>query len=177
MEIFKNRYDLIKSLPQNMNIAEIGVFKGEFSKFIFENLKPNNLILIDLFEGIMGSGDKDGNNMEFINLDSSFNDLVSFFKDKNVQIIKGYSSSELKKIKDLYLDMVYIDASHEYEDVKQDLFLSFEKVKQNGFICGHDYEAKRFPGVVRAVNEFCEFFNLKINAISQDGLPTYLILK
>ena len=177
MKIFNTREDLIKSLPLNMNVAEIGVFKGEFSKFIFKNLNPKNLILIDLFEGIMGSGNKDGQNMEYVNLQECFNELNCFFsKNKNVKIIKGKSTEQLIKLDNSYLDMIYIDSSHDYEETKKELFLSFEKVKKGGYICGHDYEPKRYPGVVKAVNEFCNFYKLEITCLTKDKLPTFLIL-
>jgi hypothetical protein len=47
---------------------------------------------------------------------------------------------------------VYIDASHEYEYVKQDILNWLPKVKLGGIICGDDY-TRGWPGVVLAVNE------------------------
>ena len=178
MKKFKTRQDLMKSLPLNMNIAEVGVFKGEFSKFIFESLKPNNLYLIDIFEGYTASGDQDGNNIQVVNLDEELVSLQNYFQNnKNVFFLKGWSHLQIEKIPDNHLDMIYIDAAHEYEDVKKDLLASFPKVKQNGYICGHDYEMNRFPGLFRAVNEFCQENNLKISCIAEDGCPTFLIQK
>lgn len=51
------------------------------------------------------------------------------------------------------IDMVYIDAIHEYEFVKRDISLWQGKVKHGGWICGHDYCKHKFSGVVRAVDE------------------------
>jgi hypothetical protein len=178
MKKFKTRQDLMKSLPLNMNIAEVGVFKGEFSKFIFEFLKPNNLYLIDIFEGYTASGDQDGNNIQVVNLDEELASLQNYFQNnQNVFFLKGWSHLQIEKIPDNHLDMIYIDAGHEYEDVKKDLLASFPKVKPNGYICGHDYEMNRFPGLFRAVNEFCQENNLKISCIAEDGCPTFLIQK
>jgi ubiquinone/menaquinone biosynthesis C-methylase UbiE len=50
------------------------------------------------------------------------------------------------------LDFVFIDASHEYEDVKNDILAWLPKVKEGGFIGGHDYSSS-WDGVVRAVDE------------------------
>jgi hypothetical protein len=50
-------------------------------------------------------------------------------------------------------DMVYIDAEHSYEAVKKDIKLWLPHVKPGGFISGHDYGHKRFPGVKQAVDE------------------------
>jgi hypothetical protein len=174
--IFETREDLMKTLPKEMKIAEVGVFKGEFSKFIFENLNPSELLLIDIFEGYMGSGDKNGNNMQFTYLENEYNNLSKYFENnKNVHLIKGYSSVVLNYLEDNSLDLIYIDASHEYIDVKNDLKISYNKVKNNGYICGHDYNEIKFPGVYKAVNEFCEEKKLKINYITNDGCPTFII--
>lgn len=42
---------------------------------------------------------------------------------------------------------------------------------------GYDYIYDKFPGVVNSVNEFCENSNLKIDMLTKDGCPTYLIYK
>jgi hypothetical protein len=126
----------------------------------------------------MGSGDKDGNNMEFVLLENEFILLKDYFKkNKNVHLIKGLSNNVLNSFDNYSLDLVYIDASHEYNDIKSDLDISYNKVKTNGYICGHDYTSPRFDGVVRAVNEFCEKNNLRINYLTKDGCPSYCIKK
>lgn len=175
-KIFKNRTEMLHYLPKETNVAELGVFKGDFSKEIESILSPKNLYLIDIFEGGMGSGDKDGNNMQFINLDDYYLSLSNYFENKkNVFLMKGLTIDVMRNFEDNFLDIVYIDASHEYVDVKNDLETSYQKVKSGGFILGHDYEINRFPGVVKAVNEFCEEHDLEISAITEDGLPSFLI--
>lgn len=173
---FKNRTEMIESLPKNIRVAELGVFKGEFSKEIFEIMSPSDLYLIDIFNGIMGSGDKDGNNMEYINLNEHYTNLSNHFvSSPNVKLLMGTTLDQMMSFEDDYLDMVYIDASHEYMDVKNDLEISYRKVKSGGYILGHDYEPERFPGVVNAVNEFCDKYELSIDSLSNDGLPSFLI--
>lgn len=48
------------------------------------------------------------------------------------------------------VDVVFIDALHDYDSVMQDISLWWPKVREGGFICGHDFQHK-FPGVMRAV--------------------------
>jgi hypothetical protein len=175
--IFPTRTDLIKTLPKGMVIAELGVFLGEFSKELYQILEPEELFLVDIFSGDTGSGDKDGNNFQFINLDLSFDNLTKWSVGKNVHVIKNTTSVFLDLQKDSFLDMVYIDADHSYSAVLSDLEKSFRVVKDKGFICGHDYSADHFPEVVAAVDEFCTKYNLSIQALTQDGCPTYLIQK
>ena len=173
---FETRTEMIKSLPKGMKVAELGVFKGDFSKEIFETMNPAELYLIDIFNGIMGSGDRDGNNMEYINLNEHYVSLENHFvSSPNVKLLKGTTLNQMSTFENDYLDIVYIEASHEYLDVKNDLEISYHKVKSGGYILGHDYEPKRFPGVVNAVNEFCNKYNLSVNSLSNDGLPTFLI--
>jgi hypothetical protein len=49
-------------------------------------------------------------------------------------------------------DIVYVDAAHEYESVKQDIQLYFKLVKDNGWIFGDDYSI-HWHGVKKAVDE------------------------
>ena len=55
-------------------------------------------------------------------------------------------------------DLLYIDASHDYNDVKQDLALAWDCVAENGVIFGDDYLS--WAGVTKAVDEFCASRNL-----------------
>ena len=92
MHYFQTRDDLISSFPKNSIIAEIGVFQGQFSKIIKSFLKPKELHLVDLFQGSMYSGDKDGKNVICCNLDHEFNVLTNYFKDQEeVKLHKGKS--------------------------------------------------------------------------------------
>lgn len=56
-------------------------------------------------------------------------------------------------------DIVFIDTSHIYEHTKFELE-KFGKLARRWIIC-HDYSEILFPGVVRAVDEFCHKYGLK----------------
>jgi predicted O-methyltransferase YrrM len=64
----------------------------------------------------------------------------------------GFSYDLVNRFKNESFDVVYIDADHTYESVKQDIHLYFDKIKSGGFICGHDYQTS-WPGVIKAVDE------------------------
>lgn len=171
-----NRNDLLKLLPTGMAVAELGVFKSEFSDLLIDTLKPSIIYLVDIFDGDMCSGDKDGNNIVYINFKDLYPVIINKYKDVDfVKVIKSDSHSFLKSVKDSSLDMVYIDADHSYAAVAEDLRLSRMKVRKHGFICGHDYSSDKFPGVFKAVNEFCNNYSLSIKYITEDGCPTYII--
>ena len=182
MKVFKNRNDMVKELVTTGGVyGEIGVFKGEFSKILL-NLNPKKLVLFDLFEGICGSGDVDGNNFCNTNMAHEHYNLNNL--SCIVELIKGDSSTELLNFDDNYFDMLYIDGDHSYEGCKRDLNVAIKKVKNGGWIMGHDYEmnmdkAKTFYsfGVKQAVDEFCKEQNLELYAKAMDGCVSYSISK
>jgi len=178
MQLIKDRNILLNLFPKGGRVAELGVFTGEFSKILFETLDPSELFLVDIFPSYMTSGDKDGNNIIEVNLENYYQILVEEYKNNSkVKIIKSKTIDFLNSLDDEYLDMVYIDADHSYDGVKNDLELSYKKVKKNGIIFGHDYSNKMFPEVVKAVDNFCYFYNLKIEFLTQDGCPTFVCIK
>jgi len=70
-----------------------------------------------------------------------------------VKLIKADSRESANMFNDESFDIVYIDASHEYEPVIADIAAWMPKVKDGGFICGDDY-APDWSGVILAVNEY-----------------------
>lgn len=165
------------------NILEIGVFKGEFLENIIKTCNISSIDAVDLFEGTQCSGDVNGNNIIEYNLESSFLELSEKYKDMpHVKIIKSDSSKYLSSVENNYYDIIYIDGDHSYEGVKKDLEASFEKVKDGGFIMGHDYEMNlekgKNPynfGVKKAVDEFCVKYGQRILAKAMDGCVSYCI--
>ena len=57
---------------------------------------------------------------------------------------------------DIKADLIYIDGSHEYEDVIADLKSYWPLVNNGGIMFGDDYDEKQWPGVVKAVDEFSD---------------------
>ena len=153
---------VFRRLPQYSRGAEIGVYKGEFSRLILERIKPVEFHLIDPWEYFSdptyekswygGSAGKDQANMDFIyrSVSETFRSLG------NVVIHRSRSADCAHLFPEAYFDWVYVDGNHQYEFVKQDLELYFPKVKPGGFIAGDDYGTPGWwdDGVTRAVDEF-----------------------
>lgn len=175
-KIFENRDEMMKVFEKKLVIAELGVFKGEFSKKIKEICEPEKLFLVDLFNGKFGSGDKDGKNYHFVQLEEEMEKLISYFdNDDSVKVIKSSTVDFLNSLEKDFLDLVYIDADHSYNSVLEDLRLSFEKIKKGGFICGHDYVNR--TEAQKAVDDFCKEKNLTISYLTLDGCPSFCIIK
>lgn len=176
IKIFKTRNDWIASLPHNLVMCEIGVFIGDFSRILF-NQQPKELHLIDPFYGYFFSGDKDGLNVQQANLNESYIALVQEYSNcSNVTIHRGFSNNIVTQFPDHYFDLMYVDADHSYESVKQDLLLCKSKTKIGGIISGHDYHQEHFPGTYQAVNDFCRLYHLEIYLLTKDGSPSYGII-
>ena len=96
--------------------------------------------------------------------------------NNSVEIVTNTSVEYSKFVDNNSIDLVYIDADHDYESVKQDLNVWFPKVKTGGFITGHDYSKKFWGGVVQAVDELvCSISNLVLFKTYID--TSYLIRK
>ena len=73
---------------------------------------------------------------------------------------------------DEYFDLVYIDADHTYESVKDDIAAWFPKVKPGGWITGHDYvdgyeNDPNIYGVIPAVNELVVKHDLTLSFVGK----------
>jgi hypothetical protein len=78
--------------------------------------------------------------------------------------------------------MIYIDGDHSYNGVKKDLMNAYNKIKDHGYIMGHDYEMNMEKarntydfGVKKAVDEFCITYKQEIVALALDGCVSFCI--
>lgn len=72
-----------------------------------------------------------------------------------------------KRFPDNYFDFVYIDSSHLYPDTLHELEAYKNKVKPDGWLCGHDYSEKDWVNVFRSVKEFSQ--NMGVEILSLGG--------
>jgi len=139
--------------------AEIGVLDGKYSKWLCYKVKLHKLFLVDPYYAYDAYSEnrtkKDLNNFEKDAKKRLLND-----KNCNVEFIKKFSMEAVKDIEDESLDFVFIDANHDYEWVKEDIYEWSKKVKKGGIVSGHDYSRYHFKGVVRAVDEYIEKNNI-----------------
>jgi hypothetical protein len=186
-QLFESRKTMLKELlPKNSIVAEIGVFTGEFSQYIVDNLEPKKLYSIDPYIsgiGVMGSGNVHGYNMEFFDLEILYKFVRNrFSQNSNVELCRETSGDFFARIPDGSLDAIYLDGDHAFETVAKELEIARFKVKEGGWIMGHDYafnpakgnpENKHFLSTV--VDAFCKKHNLKIDALGNDGIVSFAI--
>lgn len=183
MQSFETREDMMKHIVQpGSRILEVGVFRGGFAKFL-RSLDPAKLHLIDPFEGNLCSGNADGVNIEFIDGEEAYREVRDMFRDdERVHIHRDWSPKALEQFPDDYFHVGYIDGDHTYEGARKDLEASFRKVRDGGYICGHDYDRnpRKCPyeysfGVRRAVREFTADKKQKIQYLGLDGYISFAI--
>ena len=175
----KKRIDFFRKHP-GMVVAELGVFKGDFSRQLLPYTKK--LYMVDIWAGGWNCPDKDGNgigfyytNKELSETMNTYIDLLEEFNGK-ATLVRAKSVEFLRCMPDESLDAVYIDSDHSYENTLAELWLSFDKVIPGGWICGHDYY-DNFPGVLQAVSEFLEETGLKIKYVTKENSPSFFICK
>lgn len=176
--LLQTRRELLELIPKGSKIAEIGVFAGEFSREILEVCQPSELVLVDLWQGRSGSGDKDGKNFTKLDL-TNFDKLLARSLPGNVRVLKLSSLTYLQGLPKGDLDAIYIDACHTYDAVSQELAYARTRVKKGGWILGHDYECLDgqydFSGVKKAVDEFCDREDLELDYLAQDNCVSFAI--
>jgi len=71
-------------------------------------------------------------------------------------LVRASSMKAASETENLSLDFVYLDGDHSYLGCRQDIQLWLAKIKNGGYLCGHDYAESRLPGVTQAVDEFVQ---------------------
>ena len=173
-----DRDTMLHLMPTNSTVAEVGVFKGGYSAKILDITKPSRLHLIDVWpdQTIHSSG-------EVINGYEAYNFVKERFskelEDNRVVLHRNFSVYASQRFENEYFDWIYIDAGHHYEEVKSDLNYWYPKVKDGGFITGHDYVEKKWYGIVRAVNEFIKQYPVVFVALTQEvhGTLSWILKK
>lgn len=147
-------------MPKNSICAEIGVAAGDYTKEILNIVKPSILHLVDIWDSDRYS-------------ELLFNKVSNLTDGHNVQIHRKLSLDAVNDFTDNYFDWIYIDTDHGYDTTYNELASYKNKVKDNGFIMGHDYtmgnwESSYRYGVMEAVHNFCHKYNYKLLFLTMD---------
>jgi len=152
---------------KTLNIVEVGVRNGEMLVFILKLCKKygikSNLYGIDLWEKCNNT---DGDNT------LTYRNIKSFFELRfpEINLMQGDSADSSTLFGDNSMDLVIVDACHDYNCVKKDLIAWLPKVKKNGFLLAHDVIS--FEGPRKA---WIELFN-QLNVIDENSKAGYGIL-
>lgn len=149
---FEATYDfLVDTIPDGGTFVECGAWMGRSSSYLCDigNRKGINIFIVDTWKG----SDSEIHNQHKIATEI---DLYEVFNENMVgrsyTAFKEDSVIASKRFDDDSLDVVFIDMDHTYESVCKDIDAWLPKVKNDGYLAGHDY-MDMWPTVKRAVND------------------------
>lgn len=159
-------YGLIELLKDKGSIKglEIGCAEGTTTEFLLKELPQLTLWSIDPYENYI---DWNGNNLDKLN--EKFINTMNRLKPyaDRFRLIRKYSDNAIGDFEDGFLDFVFIDGLHTYDQVKKDCENFYPKVKSGGLFSGHDFN--NIKEVQNAVKEFAIKQGLKtINSTDYD---------
>ena len=182
-----DRSQLLSFLPAGGVVAEIGVAAGDFSERILREGRASELHLIDPWVH-QDRADylTDDNNVAADAQEQRYIDIQSRYaaeiESGQVHVHRAFSQDRMPEFADGSLDWVYIDGMHTFDAVTLDLNMSWGKIKDDGFILGHDFTngplgQKQNFGVVEAVNQFVVDRQAIFVAMTMEVYPTYMLAK
>jgi cephalosporin hydroxylase len=145
------------SSTRQYHFVEIGTWKGKSAACMaVEIINSGKDIKFDCVDTWQGSDEEDHQEDEYVVSNSLYEHFV-----ENMKPVEGYynpvrmtSLAAAELYEDGSLDFVFIDASHDYENVKADIAAWAPKVRPGGYLAGHDFNpATPNNDVERAVLE------------------------
>lgn len=167
--LLPDRDHILPLIPTGSRVAEVGVGFGDFSRKILDVVKPREFVAIDRFELRVAPGWRSDGDHETL-YRRRFRQEID---DSIVRIRKGPSHLMLSELPDDHFDLVYVDASHAYARVKQDVSAARRKIRPGGLLAMDDYERSdplglSIYGIKHAAHELC---------LSEDWTIAYVALE
>ncbi|MEO9022493.1 MAG: TylF/MycF/NovP-related O-methyltransferase [Ginsengibacter sp.] len=156
LELISNEINK-KNLPGN--VAEVGVYKGKFAKYINQYFPSRKLYLFDTFDGFdekdketekeLGLGEA---NQDFTN--TSIGLILESMPFPQQCIIKqGFFPDTTAGIDDSFV-FVSLDTDL-YAPIYQGLVYFYPRMAKGGYIFVHDVNNDHYKGAAKAVEQFC----------------------
>ena len=145
--------DFVNLAADNSKIVEVGCWKGKSAAYmaveIINSKKKIDFYCVDTWEG-----SEEHHLDQYVQNNSLYELFLSNIEPVKhiIKQIRKTSIEASKDFEDNSLDIVFIDANHSYEAVKEDILHWMPKIKKNGIMAGHDYHPT-WSGVIQAVNE------------------------
>lgn len=155
----KALYRLTMQLAHPARILEIGSYRGRSSSVIGYAIAgtTSELYCLDVWGGEGTKKVRQRDRSSLLLQDSEYAVLEDFlhntaFIGDALRLFRGSSRQFANLLPTGFFDLIFIDASHTYEDTYFDIELGFRCLKPGGIICGHDFHSDGI-GVKKAVNE------------------------
>ena len=169
-DFLRTTAEIVTSLGIPGNVAEVGVFNGDFAVVMNEVFPERKLYLFDTFEGFDEAQWHSDMGREYTNRfyaaaqfqESEFHISKFPYPDKLI-IRKGFFPDTAEGIADTFA-FVNLDLDL-YQPTLDGLKFFYPLMAKGGTILVHDFFNEDFNGIRQAVNEFCSAAGLTYNAI------------
>ena len=170
---YPNLYSsMVEKFSTGSKFVEVGSWKGKSAAYMAVEIVNSNKD-IQLYCVDTWTGSREHQNREDID------ELYNIFIDNMKPIEEYYSPMRMTSLEaasmfeDNSLDFVFLDASHHYEDVKDDINAWLPKVKNGGVLSGHDYVG--WWSVKNAVDELIPNFKVSEKCWIHEVVKTEMI--
>lgn len=156
---YKNTYNfLVSNIVDNGIFVECGAWLGKSSSYLCDLAQERiSVYIVDTWAGSFS--ETDPTFIQAQKMQNIYEIFLTNMGSRKFIPLKMESEQAASKFENNSLDVVFIDMTHTYEAVKRDISLWLPKIKNNGYISGHDYQ-KDWPGVIMAVDELLGKDNL-----------------
>jgi predicted O-methyltransferase YrrM len=128
--------DIISLLNPESTMVEVGCYYGVSTLMWESSDKIIKIFAVDPWKDFYDPNDGASQKGNMNEVESLFDENI---KDSSKIIKMKMTSKEAsEKFEENSLDFVYLDGSHAYQDLKDDINNWLPKIKKNGFIAGHD---------------------------------------
>ena len=118
--------------------AELGIWRGRTFLHLLEHCPNLTLIGVDLWEPQPDNqGPETWENWPHEQYEKDVRNRARKY-GKRAIIIKNWTDKAAEQVEDNSLDFVFVDADHSTEAVRNDFITWIPKVKDSGFLIGHD---------------------------------------
>lgn len=139
------------------NVAELGVYQGEFARYIHREFPDRNLYLFDTFQGFSQQDQEVDRSGGFSSAAEDFSDtsvnlvLGKMDDPDRVKIRAGYFPESVQET-DLTKSFAFVSIDADlYKPIYDGLAFFYPRLSPGGFIFIHDYNNKDYPGAKAAV--------------------------
>lgn len=155
------------------NVAELGVYKGKFARYINQYFPDRILYLFDTFEGFDVRDVEKEKQKNFSGGDQDFSDTSIDAVMKMMPLpaqcrpVKGFFPESAKGIDDRFV-FVSLDADL-YEPIYHGLLFFYPRLVHGGYIFIHDFNNDSYKGSRKAVEQFCSEQNINFVPLPDAG--------
>lgn len=150
---------LAQQAQTHRNIVEIGSFMGRSTRALAENTH-GTVTAVDTWAG--SDEDEHRRLLEGKPRDWLFRQFLENMSGLNNVHVRRQTSLDAAAnfcANNAQFDFIFVDASHDYENVKADTLAWGPLLAEGGMLCGHDFH-NGAPGVMQAVDELLQGYKV-----------------